>query len=136
MRFAPLAVVSLFCFTGCTGNDSNKPDAANTADASAIDARRADAPAGPAGVVVLLSATLVTHGTMALAWRNPTSTCATVEINRKKDAGVYAVAETLTGAATSAQDMPGHASGNYCFTVTCKLNGTAAAPSNEKCVTQ
>ncbi len=135
MRFAPLVVVSLFCFAGCTSNDGNKPDAATDA-ASAIDARGVDAPAGPAGVIVLLSATLVTHGTMALAWRNPSSTCATVEINRKKDAGAYAVAQTLTGVATSAQDMPGHANGNYCFTITCKLNGSAAAPSNEKCVTQ
>ncbi len=88
------------------------------------------------GTPVLLSANLVTHGTISLAWQKPTSTCATVEINRKKDADAYAVAQTLTGQATSAQDMPGHANGTYCYTITCKLNGLASAPSNEKCVTQ
>ncbi len=88
------------------------------------------------GMAVLLSANLVTHGTMSLAWQNPASTCATVEINRKTDAGAYSVSQTLTGQATSAQDMPGHANGTYCYTITCKLNDLASVPSNEKCVTQ
>ncbi len=88
------------------------------------------------GTPVLLSAKLVTHGTMSLAWQNPPSTCLTVEINRNKDAGAYSKAQTLTGQATSAQDMPGHTDGTYCYTITCNLNGLASPPSNEKCVTQ
>ena len=95
-----------------------------------------DAGTAMPGTPVLITASLVTHGTMSLSWQNPTSTCATVEINRKKDAEAYSVAQTLTGQATSAQDMPGHANGTYCYTITCKLNGFASAPSNEKCVTQ
>jgi len=73
---------------------------------------------------------------MSLAWQLPASTCTTVEINRKQDAGGYSVAQMLTGLAKSAQDLPGHANGTYCYTVTCKLNGQASPPSNEKCVTQ
>jgi hypothetical protein len=88
------------------------------------------------GTPVLVSATLVTHGTMALTWQNPASTCTNIEINRKVDAGTYSVAQTLAGQTTSAQDMPGHTSGTYCYTITCKLNGVASSPSNEKCVTQ
>jgi hypothetical protein len=89
-------------------------------------------PAAP----VLVSATLVTHGTMALVWTNAAPTCTALEINRKVDAGMYAVAQSLSGQATMAQDMPGHTSGTYCYTITCKLDGVASAPSNEKCVTQ
>ncbi len=50
---------------------------------------------------------LVTHGTMSLEWDNPASTCDTIDINRKKDAGAYAVAHNTDRVATSAQDMPG-----------------------------
>ena len=88
------------------------------------------------GTPVLVSATLVTHGTMSLVWQNPASTCTTIEINRKVDTGMYSVAQMLSGTTTSAQDMPGHTSGTYCYTITCKLNGLASAPSNERCVTQ
>jgi len=91
---------------------------------------------GEPGTPVLVSATLVVHGTMSLVWENPASTCTTIEINRKVDAGSYSVAQMLAGSTTSAQDMPSHAAGTYCYTITCKLNDLASAPSNEKCVTQ
>jgi hypothetical protein len=51
-------------------------------------------------------------------------------------AGAYSVAQTLSGQTTSAQDMPGHAAGVYCYTITCKVNALASLASNEKCVTQ
>jgi hypothetical protein len=88
------------------------------------------------GAPVLVSVTQVTHGTNALVWQNPPSTCTTVEINRRVGTGPYSVVQTLTGSTTSAQDMPGHASGTYCYTVACKLNGIASPPSNEKCIMQ
>lgn len=88
------------------------------------------------GSPLLLSASLVLHGTMSIAWQNPDSTCETVEINRNRNAGDYSVAQTLIGEAMSAQDSPGHESGTYCYTVTCKLNDLSSPPSNEKCVTQ
>ena len=88
------------------------------------------------GTPVLVSATLVIHGTMSLVWQLPASTCTNVQINRKVDAGMYSVAQTLSGQTTSAQDMPGHAAGTYCYTITCELNGVASAASNERCVTQ
>jgi hypothetical protein len=88
------------------------------------------------GVPTLVSATVISHGTVALAWQNPTSSCSTLEINRKSNSGAYSVAKTVSGELTSAQDSPGHGSGTFCYTMTCKLNGFASAPSNEKCVTQ
>ena len=125
--------------------DAHAGDAALD-DAHAGDAEHADAHAGDAsggdggtalpGTPVFVSATLVTHGTMSLVWQIPASTCDHVEINRKLDAGMYSVAHTLTGQTTSVQDMPGHAAGTYCYTITCKLNGVASPPSNERCVTQ
>ena len=88
------------------------------------------------GTPTLISATLVTHGTMALVWTNPASSCETLEINRKVDSGMYALAQSVSAQTTTAQDMPGHTSGTYCYTLTCKLDGVASPPSNEKCVTQ
>lgn len=85
---------------------------------------------------VLVEASLVTHGMISLAWENPASTCSVVEINRNTDGGDYSVAQTLTGLATSAEDMPGHTNGTYCYTITCTLDGLDSEPSNEKCVTQ
>jgi hypothetical protein len=73
---------------------------------------------------------------MSLVWQNPASTCTNVEINRMVGAGAYSVAQTLSGQTTSAQDMPGHAAGVYCYTITCKVNALASLASNEKCVTQ
>jgi hypothetical protein len=86
--------------------------------------------------IVLLSVTLVTHGTMSVAWKNPDSGCDVVQINRKSGDGAYAVVQTLTGQATSAKDEPGHSNGTYCYTVTCKLAELVSEPSNEICVTQ
>jgi hypothetical protein len=59
-----------------------------------------------------------------------------VEINRNKDGGAFMVSQTLTGAAMAATEMPGHANGRYCFTLTCKSNGRSSMPSNEMCVSQ
>lgn len=149
-----LSIILLATAVGCGSGDSG-PDGGSAGDASSGggDAGTGGGDAGAGGdggdggaggdagmttpgTPVLLTASLVTHGTMSLEWQNPISTCATVEINRKKDTGAYSVAQTLTGQATSAQDMPGHANGTYCYTITCKLNGIASSPSNEKCVTQ
>ena len=125
---------------GHSGMDAGHHDApvdgAGHSDAHPDDASDGDGGTAVPGAPVLVSATLVTHGTMSLVWQNPASTCTNVEINRKVDAGAYSVAHTLSGQTTSLQDMPGHAAGTYCYTVTCKLNGLASAPSNERCVTQ
>ena len=137
--------VALVLAIGCTGDDPPEHghhDAASAGDAGHVDAGVADAstaadaaPPMP-GTPVLLSASVVMHGTMAVAWRNPDSTCATVQINRKMVPGEYAVSQTLTGQATAAQDSPGHANGTYCYTITCRLSGFSSDPSNEICVTQ
>lgn len=85
---------------------------------------------------LLVSARLVSHGTMSLAWQYPNGPCMSVEINRNKDGGAFMVSQTLTGAAMAATEMPGHANGRYCFTLTCKSNGRSSMPSNEMCVSQ
>ena len=120
---------------GADGNDAGV-DGGGDAGLSGDAGTKSDGGSETQGTPTLVTASLVTHGTVSLAWQNPASTCATVEVNRNKNAGAYAVAQTLSGSSTSVQDMPGHTSGTYCYTITCKLNGLASAPSNEKCVTQ
>lgn len=124
-----------------TGSGSGNTDTVNNTDnldtgSSDDTSNEEDVNVGPPGTPVLLSATLVMHGTMSLSWQTPDSGCDTVEINRKQDAGSYSVAQRLTGVATSAQDEPGHANGTYCYTVTCVLGGVSSPPSNEQCITQ
>ena len=91
---------------------------------------------GAPGVPVLVDVSVVVHGTFKVSWQTPASGCSTFTINRKKDAGMYAVAQMVTGAATQVMDQPGHAAGTYCYTVVCTLAGADSAPSNEKCATQ
>ena len=112
--------------------DATGPDAAP----GAPDAQAADAALGTVDPPTLASVQVVQHGTMQLDWTNPASGCTTITINRKKDAGSYAVAQTVTGRAIQATDMPGHANGTYCYTLVCTLGGVASAPSNHRCATQ
>lgn len=118
--------------------DAGAPDAARAIDAGPATAPDAGGPldAGVPGSPVLRSVTLVEHGVMELTWENPASGCSNLTINRKRDAGAYEVAQTVAGVATSAIDMPGHASGTYCYTVACTLGSLTSTPSNERCVTQ
>ncbi|MBN8613665.1 MAG: hypothetical protein J0L92_23925 [Deltaproteobacteria bacterium] len=142
-----LAIVVALCAAGCGGGTGGGDDAATAPDASseAPDAAGGGAPdtgpmddAGTAmpGTPVLLSATLVVHGTHALSWRLPDSGCDEVVINRNRDGGPYTEATRLTGVATEAQSMAGHASGTYCYTVACVLGGVTSDASNEQCVSQ
>ncbi|MBI4821373.1 MAG: hypothetical protein HY791_34255 [Deltaproteobacteria bacterium] len=127
----------------CAASDANDSGAGVGDGGTRVDTGVADAAAGldaviagPPGTPTLLSVQLVTHGTFQLAWDLPASGCATLELNRNVDGGAFGVATTLTGVATEATDEPGHNSGTYCYTVTCKLNGESSPPSNEKCATQ
>ncbi len=106
-------------------------DAGRDAGAGAVDA----GPAMP-GVPVVTSVTVVTHGTMAITWQLPSSGCTTLSLKMKVGAGAYSTVRSLTGVATSTQYMPGHANGTYCYQLTCTLQGTESAASNERCATQ
>jgi len=105
MSTRALLLVCLGLTIGCSDSDSHSDhhdDAGSLAvDAGAVvdAAPSVDTGATGVGTPVLVSASLVVHGTMALAWQNPASTCTSLMINRKKDAGSYAVAQTLTGQA-------------------------------------
>lgn len=138
----------LLCLAAGCGGSEAAPDGGALVDARAADAGPAmDASPPEAGPVVdagdvplmppiLLSAQVVVHGTIALAWSLPASGCTTITVNRKKDTAAYAAAQSVTGVATEVQDMPGHANGTYCYNLLCTLNGASSAPSNERCVTQ
>ena len=88
------------------------------------------------GVPVLTSVTVVTHGTMAVSWQLPASGCTTLALRMRVGAGAYSTVRSLTGAATSTQYSPGHASGTYCFELTCTLQGLESGVSNERCASQ
>lgn len=139
MTLRLLVLVLLGVVLGCSDAEEHQHglDAGNLgADAAALSDAAPGSDGATVAAPVLVSATLVVHGTMALTWQNPAATCATILINRRKDLGAYAVAQTLAGTTTSAEDMPGHDNGTYCYTLTCVLGGQPSAPSNERCVTQ
>ncbi len=106
-------------------------DAGTDAGAGAVDA-------GPAipGAPVVTSVSVVTHGTMAINWQLPASGCSTLTLRMKVGTGAYSTVRSLTGVATSTQYSPGHASGTYCYQLTCTLQGLESAASNERCATQ
>ncbi|MCC6995834.1 MAG: hypothetical protein IT370_14585 [Deltaproteobacteria bacterium] len=139
MTLRTLVLVLFGVALGCSDAEEHQHggDAASLgADAAALPDASSGSDGATVAAPVLVSASLVVHGTMALTWQNPAATCATILVNRRKDQGVYVVAQTLAGTTTSAEDMPGHDNGTYCYTITCVLGGQASAPSNERCVTQ
>jgi len=74
----------------------------------------------------------VTEG-LHVVWTNVTKSCDKIELSRKHDAGEYAVADTLVGAADSQHDGNATAPGVYCYKARC-LKGEQTSPdSNEKC---
>ncbi|MFO0675590.1 MAG: hypothetical protein U0169_03590 [Polyangiaceae bacterium] len=114
--------------------DATKPtnDAGPADSAVSADGGSTTTPVAP----TLTSATIPTHGTVSLTWTLPSGGCTTIDVLRKKDQGTYAKTTSVTGQATSTQDMPGHASGTYCYTLVCQKDGASSEPSNEKCATQ
>ncbi len=157
MQSYSMAILLALVVSGCgmnavtppsdAGTDANTDAPSASDSASVLDVPNplgVDVPSNPTteaggngpSAPLLVSARQVVHGTNSLSWQYPDSPCDMVEINRNKDGGPYAVAQTLTGAAMGAQDMPGHAPGRYCYTLTCKRNGMSSVPSNERCVSQ
>ena len=74
-------------------------------------------------------------GALHVMWMNTTMGCDKVELDRKKDAGAYATAYTLTGSATSQHDTQATAPGTYCYKARCLKGGGKSPDSNEKCGT-
>jgi hypothetical protein len=73
------------------------------------------------------------QGGLHIAWDNVTPDCDKIELDRNKDAGAYATAYTVVGAATSQHDSSAVAPGTYCYKARC-IKGTEKSPdSNEKC---
>lgn len=70
-----------------------------------------------------------------VAWKNIQTDCDKIEVNRNKDAGAYAVAATLAGAATSLHDTGATPPSTYCYTIVCKRGAESSPASNEKCAT-
>ena len=144
MRAQSSIVVFSLCFVACGGGGGGElPDAASASDAArgndasaAPDSATGDVGAAMPGSPVLLSAMTVVHGTIALAWNLPASGCDEIVINRNQNGGAYAEVARLTGVATDAEASSSHASGMYCFTISCVLGGVTGDPSNERCITQ
>ena len=138
--FSSFVLASLAGIAGCSTPPVTAADDMTVAATQDLSKPAAALPdmvtAGPPGVPVLVDVSLVVHGTFMLSWQNPASGCSTLTVNRKKDAGAYAVAKMVTGTATQLMDQPGHTAGTYCYTVVCSLGGADSAPSNEKCATQ
>jgi hypothetical protein len=72
-------------------------------------------------------------GVLHVEWENVTPDCTAIELDRKKDDGAYALAYTLTGAATSQHDEGATPPGMYCYKARCKKGDKTSGDSNEKC---
>ncbi|MFZ5445126.1 MAG: hypothetical protein ACOZQL_34370 [Myxococcota bacterium] len=98
----------------------------------------ADAGVPDAGIAlpVVTSATVVTHGSIRVQWTNPSPACDVLALMRSKDGAAAAVASQPASTATEVVDAPGHASGTYCYSLTCSRGGALQGTSNQKCATQ
>ena len=74
-------------------------------------------------------------GALHVMWDNTTMNCDKVELDRKKDAGVYSTVYTLAGVATSQHDTQAVAPGMYCYKARCVKGANKSPDSNEKCGT-
>lgn len=74
-------------------------------------------------------------GALHVTWDNVTMDCSSIELDRNKDGGAFAIAYTLTGAATSQHDDQVMAPGMYCYKARCKKGAKVSPDSNEKCGT-
>jgi hypothetical protein len=83
---------------------------------------------------MMVSAEKVAGG-LHVTWKNVTMDCDKIELSRKHDAGAYAVAYTLNGAATTQHDTQVPPPGMYCYTARCLKGAMTSADSNEKCGT-
>lgn len=73
------------------------------------------------------------EGALHVMWMNVTPDCDKVVLSRKHDAGEYAVAYTLSGAAESQHDTGAKPPGMYCYKARCDKGGQMSPDSNEKC---
>lgn len=94
-----------------SGGDSGSPQAPNMISAKPLD------------------------GGLHVMWENVTPDCDAIEIDRKKDQGVYALAFTLTGVAEEQHDADATAPGEYCYRGRCKKGSEVSPDSNEVCGT-
>lgn len=158
-RFQPLAPIStvrisllslsFFVVFGCSPlpapiSSSDAGADAGTGTAAPVDAGPtsrdggADAGIPDAGIAlpVVTSAVVVTHGSIRVQWTNPTPACDTLALMRSKDGAAAVVASQPASSATEVTDAPGHASGTFCYSLSCSRGGVPQGPSNQKCATQ
>lgn len=102
------------------------------------DAGTADAGGTDAGVAlpVITSVTLITHGSIRVQWTNPTPPCDTLTLVRAKDGAAGVAAAQPAPTSTEFMDAPGHASGTYCYSLTCLRAGATDGSSNQSCASQ
>lgn len=94
---------------------------------------------GTGGAAAVLAPTMKSvekmQGALHVAWKNNTPDCEKIELDRKHDAGDYAVAYTLTGVATSKHDTQAVPPGSYCYKARCIKGAETSPDSNEMCGT-
>ena len=117
--------------------DSGSPVDSGTPDAGPVDSGTPDAGPTAPGTPTVTAANVVTHGTHQIIWQLPSSGCSSLSLAMKVGpTGTYSVVKMVTGTATSTQYSPGHASGTYCYEVSCTLSGITSPSSNGMCATQ
>lgn len=146
MRISVLASV-LVVSVGCSPlveplSDAGVTDAGGApadAGSSGPDAGTRDAgSAADSGIAlpVVTSATVITHGSIRVQWTNPSPACDALSLQRSKDGAAAVTASQPSSTATETLDSPGHASGTYCYSLTCTRGSVMQGSSNQKCASQ
>lgn len=120
--------------TGGVGGAGTGTTATATTGSSSTGATGTGGSSAAPEAPMMMSAEKVAGG-LHVMWKNMTTDCDKIQLSRKHDAGAYAVAYTLNGAATSQHDTLASPPGMYCYTARCLKGAVASVDSNEKCGT-
>lgn len=135
-----LTFAILTTFLAACSDTAAPTDAGAVTDGASNDAVTAtDDGGGDAATPTLPAPTITTimkmGGALHVSWSLNASGLSGVEVWRKKDAGTYALAYTLSGTTTSQMDSKATAPGTYCYQVVNLQGGVTSDKSPEKCAT-
>ena len=126
-----LALGLTFVWIGCGGGEGGSTQGGTGGSAGQGGGGGSS---GPPQAPMMKSAVPL-QGVLHVEWDNVTPDCDKIELDRNKDSGAFALAYTLTGAATSQHDSSATPPGTYCYKARCVKGAETSPDSNEVCGT-
>lgn len=120
---------------GAGGHDAAHSSSATATSSGSTTSGSAGGGGDASAQAPIMESAAPLEGALHVTWENVTPDCDSIELDRKKDDGAYAVAYTLTGAADSQHDSSAIPPGTYCYKARCKKGSMTSPDSNEKCGT-